>query len=112
MKILSHSYRVQTHSRAFIAGYQDSKYTERKKLIRFPRKIKTYPVVTAENTRSYIKPTIFKKPDLSLVHSETNNLANRINTMTNVWNVLTTTKEMYKDKKIKFGQKQSSGGNL
>ena len=34
MKILSHSYRVQTHSRAFIAGYQDSKYTERKKLIR------------------------------------------------------------------------------
>lgn len=75
-------------------------------------KIKTYPVVIAENIRSYIKPTIFKKSDLSLVHSETNNLTNRINTMTKVYNVLTTAKEIYKDKKIKFGQKQSSGGTL
>ena len=51
-------------------------------------KFKKYSDVNTENICNYIKPSIVKKPDFSVVHSGTNDLTNRISTMTKILEVL------------------------
>ena len=66
-------------------------------------KIKTNPGATIEDIIDYIKPSIWKKPDFLLVHLETNDLTNGINTMTNIGKVVATVEESDSEKKIKLG---------
>ena len=61
--------------------------------------IKTNPGAKTENIIDYIKPSIRKKPVFLLVHSGTNDLTNRINTM----KVVATVEEMDNERKIKLG---------
>ena len=62
-------------------------------------KIKTNPGATIEDIIDYIKPSIWKKPDFLLVHLETNDLTNGINTMTNIGKVVATVEESDSEKK-------------
>ena len=66
-------------------------------------KIKTNPGATIEDIIDYIKPSIWKKPDFLLVHLETNDLTNGINTMTNIGKVVATVEESDSERKIKLG---------
>ena len=51
-------------------------------------KFKKYSDVNTENICNYIKASIVKKPDFSVVHSGTSDLTNRKNTMTKILKVL------------------------
>ena len=66
-------------------------------------KIKINPGAATEDIIDYVKPSIRKKPDFSLVHSETNDLTNGINTMTEIRKVVATVEEMDNERKIKLG---------
>ena len=66
-------------------------------------KIKTNPGATTENVTGYIKPSIWKKPDVLLVYSRTNDLNNEINTMIKIRKVVATVGEMDNEKKNQVG---------
>ena len=66
-------------------------------------KIKINPGAATEDIIDYVKPSIRKKPDFLLVHSETNDLTNGINTMTEIRKVVATVEEMDNERKIKLG---------
>ena len=66
-------------------------------------KIKKYSDVNTENICNYIKPSIVNTPDFSVVHSGTNDLTNRISTMTKILKVLATAEQMDKDRKTNLG---------
>ena len=66
-------------------------------------KIKTNSGATTKDIIDYIKPSIWKKPDFFLVHSETNDLTNGINTMTKIRKAVAYVEEMDNERKIKLG---------
>ena len=65
-------------------------------------KIKINLGATTEHIIDYIKPSIHKTLDFSLLHSGTNDLTNGINIMTKIQKVVVTVKEMDDKRKIKL----------
>ena len=65
-------------------------------------KIKINLGATTEHIIDYIKPSIHKTLDFSLLHSGTNDLTNGINIMTKIQKVVVTVKEMDDKKKLNW----------
>ena len=51
----------------------------------------------------YTKPIVRRKPDISVIHTETNDLTNRVNTMKEVRQFVKCVKELDKEEEVKIG---------
>ena len=51
----------------------------------------------------HLRPTLWKKPDAIIIHAETNDLTNDVNTMKNVRSITKIIEEMKGDGDIKVG---------
>ena len=57
-------------------------------------KIRCHPGATTDDFIEYIRPTTCKKPDMIIIHTGTNDIQNKVNTLQKVRNVTTTIKEI------------------
>ena len=64
--------------------------------------IRTNPGCTTEYIPDYIKPIIRRKPDIILVHTDTNDLTNSVNAMSKVRKIVKAVEEMDGNNKIKL----------
>ena len=65
--------------------------------------IQTNPDCTTEDIADYIKSIIRRKTDSRLVHTDTNDLTNCVNTMNKVRKIVKRVEEMDGDNEIKLG---------
>ena len=64
--------------------------------------IRTNPGCTTEYIADYIKPIIRRKPDIILVHTDTNDLTNSVNAMSKVRKIVKAVEEMDGNNEIKL----------
>ena len=59
-----------------------------------PVKIRCHLGVTTDDIIDYVRPTARKKPDMIIIHTGTNDMQNKVNTLQKVRKVITTIKEV------------------
>ena len=59
-----------------------------------PVKIRCHLGVTTDDIIDYVRPTARKKPDMIIIHTGTNDIQNKVNTLQKVRKVITTIKEV------------------
>ena len=57
-------------------------------------KIRCHPGATTDDIIDYVRPTARKKPDMIIIHTGTNDIQNKVNTLQKVRKVITTIKEI------------------
>ena len=57
-------------------------------------KIRCRPGATTDDIIDYVRPTARKKPDMIIIHTGTNDIQNKVNTLQKVRKVITTIKEI------------------
>ena len=57
-------------------------------------KIRYHPGATTDDIIDYVRPTAHKKPDMIIIHTGTNDIQNKVNTLQKVRKVITTIKEI------------------
>ena len=57
-------------------------------------KIRFHPRATTDDTIDYVRPTARKKPDMIIIHTSTNDIQNKVNTLQKVRKVITSIKEI------------------
>ena len=57
-------------------------------------KIRCHPGATTDDIIDYVRPTARKKPDMIIIHTGTNDIQNKVNTLQKVRKVITTMKEI------------------
>ena len=57
-------------------------------------KIKYHPGATTDNVLDYVRPSGRKKPDMIIIHTGTNDIQSKVNTLQKVRKVITTMKEI------------------
>ena len=57
-------------------------------------KIRCHPGATTDDIIDYVRPTARKKPDMIIIHTGTNDIQNKVNTLQKVRKVITTIKEV------------------
>ena len=67
-------------------------------------KIRCHPGATTDDIIDYVRPTARKKPDMIIIHTGTNDIQNKVNTLQKVRKVITTIKEIdvNNERKITF----------
>ena len=65
-------------------------------------KIRYHPGVTTDDIIDYVRPTARKKPDTIIIHTGTNDIQNKVNTLQKVRKAITTIKELMLTIKYKF----------
>ena len=63
-------------------------------------KIRCYLGATIDDIIDYVRPTARKKPDMIIIHTGTNDIQNKVNTLQEVRKVITTIKEFDVNNKI------------
>ena len=56
-------------------------------------KIRSHPGATTEDLIDYVKPTARKKPKMMIIHSGTNDITNKVNTLQKIRKVINAIKE-------------------
>ena len=59
-----------------------------------PVKIRCHLGATTDDIIDYVRPTARKKPDMIIIHTGTNDIQNKVNTLQKVRKVITTIKEV------------------
>ena len=57
-------------------------------------KIRCHPGATTDDIIDYVRPTARKKPDMTITHTGTNDIQNKVNTLQKVRKVIATIKEI------------------
>ena len=57
-------------------------------------KIRFHPGATTDDIIDYVRPSARKKLDLIIIHTDTNDIQNKVNTLQKVRKVITTIKEI------------------
>ena len=65
-------------------------------------KIRCHPGTTTDDIIDYVRPTARKKPDMIIIHTGTNDIQNKVNTLQKVRKVITTIKENDVNNKIQI----------
>ena len=65
-------------------------------------KSKSHPGAITEDLNDYIRPTAWKKPKLMVIHSGTNDITNKVNTLQKIRKVINAIKENDVNHKIKI----------
>ena len=65
-------------------------------------KIRYHPGATTDDIIDYVRPTARKKPDTIIIHTGTNDIQNKVNTLQKVRKAITTIKELMLTIKYKF----------
>ena len=65
-------------------------------------KIRCHPGATTDDIIDYVRPTVRKKPDMIIIHTGTNDIQNKVNTLQKVRKVITTIKEIDVNKEIQI----------
>ena len=65
-------------------------------------KIRYHPGATTDDIIDYVRPTARKKPDTIIIHTGTNDIQNKVNTLQKVRKGITTIKELMLTIKYKF----------
>ena len=65
-------------------------------------KIRCHPGATTDDIIDYVRPTFRKKPDMIIIHTGTNDIQNKVNTLQKVRKVITTIKEIDVNKEIQI----------
>ena len=60
----------------------------------YSAKIRCHPGATTDDNIDYVRPTARKKPDMIIIHTGTNDIQNKVNTLQKVRKVITTIKEI------------------
>ena len=66
-------------------------------------KVDAHPGSTTLDMLAYIKPIVRRKPDVSVIHTGTNDLTNGVNTMKEVRQLVKCVKELDKEEEVKIG---------
>ena len=90
--------------RVTVIGYSVVKFVKSENLSdeNYIANIRTNPGCTTEVIADFIKPVIRRKPDIILVHTDTNDLTNSVNTMSKVRKIVKAV-EMDGNNEIKLG---------
>ena len=65
-------------------------------------KIRYHPGATTDDIIDYVRPTARKKPDAIIIHTGTNDIQNKVNTLQKVRKAITTIKKLMLTIKYKF----------
>ena len=65
-------------------------------------KIRCHPGTTTDDIMEYVRPTACKKPDMTTIHTSTNDIQNKVNTLQKVREVITTIKEIVVNNEIQI----------
>ena len=65
-------------------------------------KVRGHPGATTDHFIDYVRPTVRKKPNLIILHSETNDIHNNVNTLQKIRKVISSIKEYDTDDNIKI----------
>ena len=65
-------------------------------------KIRCHSGATTDDIIDYVRPTARKKPDIFIIHTGTNSIQNKVNTLQKVRKVITTIKEIDVNKEIQI----------
>ena len=57
-------------------------------------KIRCHPGATTDDIIDYVRPSARKKPDMIIIHTSTNDIQNKVNTLEKVRKVITTIREI------------------
>ena len=65
-------------------------------------KVKSYPGGTTDDFIDYVRPTVRRKRNLIIIHGETNDIQNNVNTLQKIRKVISSIKEYDTDDSIKI----------
>ena len=65
-------------------------------------KIRCHPGATTDDIIDYVRPTARKKPDMIIIHTGTNDIQNKVNTLQKIRKAITTIKKLMLTIKYKF----------
>ena len=84
----------------FIIGDSMIKYVNGREVSRNDSvKVRSHPGATTDDVIDYVQPTVRKKPNLIIVHSETSDIQNNVNTLQKIRKVISSVKEYDTDDK-------------
>ena len=87
----------------FILGDSMIKYVNGREVSRNDSvKLRSHPGATTDDFIDYVWPTVRKKPNLIIIHSETNDIQSNVNTLQKIRKVISSVKECDTDDNIKI----------
>ena len=97
--------RNPTKTKVTVTGDSMIKYLRRDNLPSNNNDVKVdeNPGSTTLDILDYIKPIVRRKPDVLVIHTRTNDLTNRVNTMKEVRQLVKCVKELDKEEEVKIG---------
>ena len=97
--------RNPTKTKVTVTGDSMIKYLRRDNLPSHNNDVKVdeNPGSTTLDILDYIKPIVRRKPDVLVIHTRTNDLTNRVNTMKEVRQLVKCVKELDKEEEVKIG---------
>ena len=64
--------------------------------------VTSHPGVTTDDLIDFVRPIIWKKPNLIIIHTGTNDIQNNVNTLQKIRKVISSIKEYNNDDNIKI----------